>query len=120
MRITKTSESDKSDNISLNAESIVSQLSGFVTESVEGGIGLHEFERGLFRRLLKIGGQFLEQFLAEHGDGDLGETVVHDEAALHRSAKPAPRRLRTIFGEYQFSAYVYHVRPDKKLSLIHI
>ncbi len=90
-------------------------------EAMEQGMTVKEFERGLLGGLLSTGKLVTDRFLISQGDGDLGKTIEHpaagtatpdyDEAreprTIHRSTEPAAGLLRTVFGEHEFSAYVY-------------
>ena len=86
---------------------IVHELKKFVDQSVSEQTGMREFERGLFDWLLVPGFVLTEEFLRQQGDGDCGETCEVAEKTAYRSEQPAKRRLRTIFGEHQFEAFVY-------------
>lgn len=86
---------------------IVTELTGFVDAAVREGIGMRDFERGLFDRLLAVGFRLTEDFLQRQGDGDCGDTCKSSGKTLHRSEQPVRRRLRTIFGVHQFEAFVY-------------
>ncbi|MCA9066786.1 MAG: ISKra4 family transposase, partial [Planctomycetaceae bacterium] len=86
---------------------IVNELKDFVSQAVSDEIGMRDFERGLFDRLLAMGSALTEEFLRKQGNGDCGETCEVAEKTAYRSEKPAVRRLRTIFGEHQFEAFVY-------------
>jgi hypothetical protein len=90
----------------------------FVEQAAREGVSLREFERDLFDRLLKMGQAATEQFLALQGDGDQGETTEHEGRTVHRSAEPARRKLRTIFGEHQFFAYVYRERRHPNTPIV--
>jgi hypothetical protein len=90
----------------------------FVTESAGQGQPLHDVERHVFDDLLRIGFEVIDTFVALQGDGNLGETVQTPEGrTLHRSEKPKPRRLRTIFGEHHFQQYVYAAGKGKQIAL---
>ena len=101
-----------------NAVDLFEELTGFVHRSVTNSIGMRDFERGLLDRLLAVGRQLTDQFLGDQGNGDLGETCEQAGNTLHRSEKPATRRLRTIFGEHSYDAFVYRVRkhPNSAIS----
>jgi hypothetical protein len=103
-------------------ESSVGRQAGLVGMALEIGelveraardeASLRELERDVLDRLLKMGHAATEQFLAMQGNGDRGETVTDEEGrTLYRSDEPANRPLRTIFGQHQFAAYVYRLRP---------
>lgn len=102
MSISGTSESRNCD-----PAQIVAELTGFVDTAVGDGIGMRDFERGLFDRLLTVGFHLTEEFLRRQGNGDCGDTCESSERTLHRSEKPVSRRLRTIFGLHQLEAFVY-------------
>jgi hypothetical protein len=90
---------------------LTEELGRFVQQAAVEGRPLRDVERSVFDRLLQIGQATMEQFLALQGDGDLGETVTADNGqTLYRSAEPVARPLRTIFGEHEFSAFVYRRR----------
>lgn len=90
----------------------------FVERAEEEGTSLREFERDVFDRLLKMGHAATEQFLAMQGNGDRGETVNDEDGhTLYRSDEPANRPLRTIFGQHQFAAYVYRLRPHSNTPI---
>lgn len=88
------------------------EIGEMVERAAREETSLREFERELLDRLLTIGHAATEQFLAMQGSGDSGETVTDEDGrTLHRSDEPAQRPLRTIFGQHQFAAYVYRLRP---------
>lgn len=107
MSISGTNGAGKADSLVGLSE----EFGRLVERAVDDGTSLGEFERSLFDRLLEIGLVTMQQFLAMQGDGDRGETAVDDDGhTLYRSEQPVTRRLRTIFGEHQFAAYVYRRR----------
>ncbi len=89
----------------------------FVQEAAASGKPLHEIEQVIVGFVLRIGHVAVDIVLAAQGDGDLGETVTTEEGqTLHRSPTPQPRRIRTIFGEHYFEAYVYSAGPKTKIA----
>jgi hypothetical protein len=106
---------------------LAEQLEAEIREAAREGKSLYEMEKDIFGRALQIGYVAIEQFLRLQGDGDLGASVVTaDGRRLERSAEPAERPLRTVFGEHTIRAYVYaagahqaiELRPvDARLSL---
>ncbi len=104
------SMTETSDTGNLDAVAVAEELAGFVQHAVAGGVSMREFERGLPDRLLVVGCRLTDQFLADQGSGDLGTTCEQDGHTLHRSEKPLTRRLRTIFGQHSYDAFVYRVR----------
>ncbi len=103
-------------------------LSPLIEEAVRQGITMNEFERRLFGGLLCTGKQVIDQFLIAQGDGDVGETAAHPDDSsngqttesrkIHRSPDPAARKLRTVFGEHKFSAYVYREGDDRRSPIV--
>lgn len=110
MSMTATSDVGK-------AETIIGQLTDFVTASVDKARSMLEFERGLLDRLLELGRQLTDQFLEAQPDGDQGETTHLEDATVHRSHQPATRRLRTVFGQHTFDAYVYRLERNEKSAI---
>ena len=96
---------------------MVQRLDDFVTGAVTKLSGLREFERGLLDHLLEIGRELTDEFLSQQGDGDLGATTIFEDTVVHRSQTQNSRRLRTLFGQHTFSAYVYRVGRDKKSAI---
>ena len=95
-------------------------LQQLVERAGREGRSLYELERSVLDGLLKMGHVAVELFLAQQGNGDLGETVPDDDGrTLHRSAQPVRRPLRTIFGEHEFRAFVYRRRkhPNTPIAL---
>lgn len=96
---------------------IVSQLTDYVVSSVDDERSMHEFERGLLDQLLKLGKHLTDQFLKAQRDGDLGQTTSNEDSILHRSKKPVTRKLRSVFGEHSFDAYVYRTQRNEKSAI---
>lgn len=114
MSIAAQRQSDKTSSLVEMAE----DLEQLVERAARAGRTLYELERSVLDSLLKMGRVAIEQFLAQQGDGNLGETVTDsDGRTLHRSAKPMARALRTIFGEHEISAFVYRLRKHPKTSI---
>ena len=97
-------------------------------EAARQGMTMKEFERGLLGGLLCTGRRVVDQFLIAQGDGDLGETAIHPEDSsddqtieprkIYRSSEAAARLLRTVFGEHEFSAYVYREGKDRRCPIV--
>lgn len=97
-------------------------------EAARQGMSMKEFERGLLGGLLCTGKLVVDQFLIAQGDGDLGESAIHPDASsddqtveprkIHRSSEAAARLLRTVFGEHEFSAYVYRAGEDRRSAIV--
>ena len=101
-------------------------------EAVRQGMTLKEFEGGMLGGLLSTGKLLTDRFLVSQGDGNLGETIMHPTAGggspepdeghetrmIHRSPEPAVRFLRTVFGEHEFSAYVYRDGENRRDPIV--
>lgn len=97
-------------------------------EAMRQGMTMKEFERGLLGGLLCTGKRVVDQFLIAQGDGDLGETVARSDdssddttsepGTLYRSSEAAARLLRTVFGEHEFSAWVYREGEDRRCAIV--
>ena len=79
---------------------------------------LDPFERNVLRQVLAMGHAAVDLFLKSQGNGDLGPTVITDGGViLQRSEKPQAHRVRTIFGEHFYDAFVYSRGPKQKIEL---
>jgi len=97
----------------------MAQLFRFVQESAEAGKPVHEVELGIWRRLLALGRQTLEQFLAMQGTGDIGETfMMPDGRETTRLQDLHTRCYQSIFGEFQLERTVYGSREGQKIESV--
>ena len=97
---------------------LAGKLEQFVCRAAEDGECLHDVERKALGSVLFLGRRCVDQFLRLQGDGDLGETVqTTDDRILKRSDERAERRIRTIFGEHEFSSYTYAKGAKQKIEL---
>ena len=95
------------------------ELSQFVEQAALESNALCGVERGVLDRLLKMGHTVVGHFIELQGDGDLGEiATTDDDQSIYRSREPVSRRLRTIFGEHRFSAYIYRQRPHPNTPIV--
>jgi len=91
----------------------------WVCQSAQDGCSAHQFERGLFERVLELGAMLFRGFLKLVGPGDFGEAVtLDDDRVVHRSEEQHQRRLLTVFGEFVVSRWVYARREKAKAELI--
>src|SRR3954453_13912284 len=83
----------------LKAQADLQDLVTFTRRAAIDGLRIDQVERELMRRLLALGLNLLQLFIAEHGDGDLGEELPSEEGhALRRLPKPHDCRYSSIFG----------------------
>ena len=84
----------------LKAQSDLQDLVAFARQAADDGLRIDPAERELMQRLLALGLNLLQLFIAKHGDGDLGgELPAEDGHTLRRLPKPHDRRYVSIFGE---------------------
>lgn len=96
---------------------LAGELSDFVQQAAVDGRPLHEVERPVLDRVLRIGHSAVELFLRCQGNGDLGESVsTNDGQTLHRSEEPATRPLRTVFGLHTITAFVYSAGVHEEIA----
>jgi hypothetical protein len=114
MIVATSSDLGKSDILS----NLADDLTALVRRSIENGASMDELERSVFRKVLAMGRAAIDMFLQGQGDGDLGASVETENGALlYRSETVMPRRLRTIFGEHSFKAFVYSRGGKEKIEL---
>jgi hypothetical protein len=98
-------------------EELIDLQQGLFRAAAEG-TAAHEVERQLFRKLLALGQKLFDGFLKLVGPGDLGPTTsLEDGRVLTRLPPPQPRRLVTVFGEFEVPRHVYGTRPGQKIEL---
>lgn len=106
----------------LKSEKLAQQLAAlqaFLDTSFQQGQAIHEVEHGIWKQLLQIGHQCLEQFLAWHGSGDLGETVtLPDGQEWQRLEELHSRPYVSIFGKFQLQRTVYGSRAGQKIEFV--
>lgn len=96
----------------------MTQLFRFVEEAAKVGKPIHEVELGIWQRLLSLGRQTLDQFLAMQGTGDVGETfTMPDGRELNRLEELHPRCYQSIFGEFHLERTVYGSREGQKIEV---
>lgn len=101
-----------------NLAEMATELESFVRTAASSGMRQYDVERATLERVLEMGRRATDLFLELQGDGDLGQQLVGENGrTLYRSDEPAVRRLRTIFGEHRFTAYVYAAGPKRKIEL---
>jgi hypothetical protein len=97
----------------------VAQLYRFVQQAAEAGKPAHEVESGIWQRVLALGRQSLEQFLAMQGTGDVGETFTQSEGRVWQRLEDLhPRCYHSIFGEFLLERTVYGTREGQKIEAV--
>ena len=89
-------------------------LQAFVLDSARDGATFHDFEHGLWQRLLHLGSRAVGQFLDAQGTGDLGETVTPpDGPELRRLEQTHDRELTSVFGTFTLHRTGYGSRAGQ-------
>jgi hypothetical protein len=102
-----------------NLQDQFAELQDFVHHAAQTHLPIHQTERGLWQRLLRIGYQALGQFLRLHGDGDMGETVALPSGEpCQRLEKLHERPYLSIFGAFRLQRVVYASRDKQKIELV--
>jgi hypothetical protein len=103
----------------LKAQADLQDLVAFARRAADDGLRIDQVERELMGRLLALGLKLLQLFLAEHGDGDLGEEVpAEDGHTLRRLPKPHDCRYVSIFGVLQITRAVYGSREGQQIERV--
>src|SRR4051812_45425525 len=103
----------------LKVQADLQGLVAFSRQAAGDGSRIDQVERELMRRLLALGLKFLQLFIAEHGDGDLGEELAADDGhALRRLPKPHDCRYVSIFGELSITRAVYGSREGQEIERV--
>jgi hypothetical protein len=115
MSMTHEQEVLKSENL----DQQFADLQAFVHQAATDGQAVHEVERGLWDRLLRMGRQCLGQFFRLQGSGDLGETVILPSGQVcQRLEELHERRYVSIFGTFQLQRTVYGTREGQKIDFV--
>jgi len=98
---------------------LTAELGQYVHDAAREGTAIHEVERGIWTRVLNLGRQALGEFIADQGDGDLGETVTMPEGRVLRRLEERHRRVyQSIFGAYELERVVYGSREGQKIEWV--
>jgi hypothetical protein len=91
----------------------------FARQAATEGSRIDQVERELMRRLLALGLNLLQLFIAEHGDGDFGEEIpAEDGHMLRRLPKTHDCRYVSIFGELDITRAVYGTREGQEIERV--
>jgi hypothetical protein len=110
-----TTAADKRDSLG----SALDDLRAFVLAQASAGATFHDFESGLWQRLLSLGQQAVGLFLAACGTGDLGETfTLPDGPPLRRLEQTHDRELTSVFGTFTLHRTCYGSREGQKIDFV--
>src|SRR5690348_1150469 len=103
----------------LKAREQFDSLLGLVQRAVRDGDRIDTVERDLMRQLLHLGHTLLSAFVAQQGDGDLGQEVrTADGRTARRLAERHDRRYVSIFGELTIARAAYGSREGQKIERV--
>src|SRR6516225_1610117 len=100
-------------------QDLAGELLTFVRTAATQGTAVHDVERELWQRLLRLGHTTLRQFFAWQGSGDVGDTVtLPDGQVWERLPELHPRRYVSIFGEFTLARTVYGSREGQRIAFV--
>jgi len=100
----------------LKAEKQLQELMASVRQAADQGQRVDQVERTVMAQLLQMGLSLLTAFVARHGDGDVGETIVMSDGETGRRLdEPHERRYLSIFGDLTIRRRVYGSREGQKI-----
>ena len=102
----------------LKAQEQFAQIQDFLRQACGAGRQIDQVESDLWGRILQLGRQLLEGYVAGYRQGDLGPTLEQDGRVLRRLEQPHVRRYVSIFGPLEISRYVYGTRETQKHEVI--
>src|ERR1700728_3515044 len=103
----------------LKSQTDLQDLITFARQAATDDLRIDRVERELMRRLLALGLNLLQLFIAEQGDGDLGEEVpAEDGHVLRRLPQPHDCRYVSIFGELDITRAVYGSREGQQIARV--
>jgi hypothetical protein len=111
----QTAAADKSESLT----SALDDLRAFVLAQASAGATFHDFEHGLWQRLLRLGRQAVGLFLDACGTGDLGQTfTLPDGQELRRLGQTHDRELTSVFGTFTLERTCYGSRAGQKIDFV--
>ena len=100
-------------------EKAAHDLADFVNQAFQEQRPLHEAEKGIWQRVLKIGHQAMQMLLNLHGDGDVGEQVELDNGHVaKRLPEHHARSYVSVFGPFELSRVVYGSREGQAIECV--
>lgn len=101
----------------LKAHQQLHELIAFAQQASHDRLRIDRVERGLFSRLLQLGHSLLTAFVAQAGDGDVGDSSTDNHGqSCKRLPEPHARPYRSIFGLLSISRFVYGTREGQKIQ----
>jgi len=113
--IAETATSFKSEDL----QELMLALDSYVHAAAREGRRIDEVEKTIWKQLRQIGRQALDQFLADQGNGDLGETLTMPDGRVLNRLDPLHRRsYQSIFGRFELDRVVYGSREGQKIECV--
>jgi len=107
------------ENKILEAKQVFDGLKDYIFQAVSQGEAIHTVEMSVWVSVLEMGRLFLQGFVAEHGDGDKGETLTFPGGrTVKRLEELHERRYVSIFGEFPIVRRVYGTRETQKIEAV--
>ena len=104
------------------ASSLASSCAAFrayVLDAVHNGVSFHDFELGLWERVLRLGHTATTDFLHQQGTGDLGPTLdLPDGRSVGRLEQCHDRDLTGVFGTFTLARTCYGTRAGQKIDFV--
>jgi hypothetical protein len=98
---------------------LTAELSQYVHDAACEGTAVRVVEREIWTGVRNLGWRLLDQFFADQGDGDLGETfTMCDGRVLKRLDEPHTRVYQSIFGRHELQRTVYGTREGQKIEFV--
>ena len=102
----------------LKAQEQFEGILDFTTRAAGEGWPILDVEMGLWEAFKKLGLAFLRAHVAAQGDGNLGPSVDQPEGkTLRRMEDKSESRYVSVFGELNFSEFVYAERESQKIEI---
>jgi len=93
------------------------EMVGYLQNAFLEGQAVHDVEKGLWQRILKLGRTAFGAYLALFGDGDEGEHCqLKDGRTVRRLAQWHRREYLSVFGLFELYRAVYGSREGQKIE----
>src|SRR2546425_881942 len=95
------------------------EFRAYVLDAVRNGMNFHDFELGLWERVLELGHTATKDFLHQQGTGDLGPTLdLPDGRSVGRLDECHDRDLTGVFGTFTLARACYGTRAGQKIDFV--
>ena len=95
------------------------ELQEIITDAIENATPIHEIERKVWTKVLRLGHACLKILFGLLGSGDLGEShTTEDGRTLQRLDELHNRSYVSVFGGFELHRAVYAEREGKKIEYV--